>query len=121
MIENNQKNYQVWHHQKALVTWAVGYDEVAKTMAVADKNIQSIIFKRELQLTRHILGFDAKNYHAWQHRQWILSIFRYVSLDLYFFHFFLFSHTYLIPKKVENILITMSETFQWKWNTSTAF
>lgn len=76
MIENNQKNYQVWHHQKALVTWAVGYDEVAKTMAVVDKNIQSIIFKRELQLTRHILGFDAKNYHAWQHRQWILSIFR---------------------------------------------
>lgn len=76
MIENNQKNYQVWHHQKALVTWSVGYDEVAKTMKVTSPEEQSIIFKREMELTRHILSFDAKNYHAWQHRQWILSIFK---------------------------------------------
>lgn len=79
MIESNQKNYQVWHHQKALVTWAVGYDEIAKTMQVTEKDKQDIIFKRELQLTKHILAFDAKNYHAWQHRQWILSVFRYVT------------------------------------------
>lgn len=75
MIENNQKNYQVWHHQKALVTWAVGYDEVAKTMMVSDKAQKDVIFEREMRLTKQILAFDAKNYHAWQHRQWILSVF----------------------------------------------
>ena len=28
---------------------------------------------KELQFTESILQMDAKNYHAWSHRQWVLS------------------------------------------------
>lgn len=78
MIMNNQKNYQVWHHRKAMVIAVVGYDEVTKTMASTDFEAQKIVFDEELKLTREVLGCDSKNYHAWQHRQWILSVFKLV-------------------------------------------
>ena len=29
----------------------------------------------ELQFTENILQLDAKNYHAWQHRQWVIKEF----------------------------------------------
>lgn len=44
------KNYQLWYHRKCLVE---------KT-----KN-----FKREIEFTKIVLDGDAKNYHAWSHRQ----------------------------------------------------
>lgn len=28
----------------------------------------------ELQFTSEILVQDAKNYHAWQHRQWVIQV-----------------------------------------------
>lgn len=28
----------------------------------------------ELQFTSEILVQDAKNYHAWQHRQWVIKV-----------------------------------------------
>ncbi|ODM88605.1 Protein farnesyltransferase/geranylgeranyltransferase type-1 subunit alpha [Orchesella cincta] len=89
MIENIQKNYQVWHHQKALVSWAVGYDETMKTMQVKNPEALNIVFKRELQLTKDILSYDAKNYHAWQHRQWILSIFKEYAGEMDYVNFLL--------------------------------
>lgn len=30
----------------------------------------------ELELTEIILGLDAKNYHAWQYRQWVIKTFK---------------------------------------------
>ena len=32
---------------------------------------------KELRLTEIVLSQDAKNYHAWQHRQWVIKTFRY--------------------------------------------
>lgn len=54
MIEENPKNYQVWHHRRVIVEWL---------------NDPS----KELELTQNILAMDAKNYHAWQHRQWAIK------------------------------------------------
>ena len=28
----------------------------------------------ELELTEKVLDEDAKNYHAWQHRQWVITV-----------------------------------------------
>jgi hypothetical protein len=76
MIEENQKNYQVWHHRKILVSWAAGYDENTgnKTLLCADSCTKLV--SQELDLTQRVLRKDSKNYHAWQHRQWVLLTFR---------------------------------------------
>lgn len=29
---------------------------------------------KELELTARVLQEDAKNYHAWQHRQWVIKV-----------------------------------------------
>ena len=29
---------------------------------------------RELEVTAQVLANDAKNYHAWQHRQWAMKV-----------------------------------------------
>ena len=31
---------------------------------------------KELRLTEMVLSQDAKNYHAWQHRQWAIKTFK---------------------------------------------
>lgn len=54
IIEEQQKNYQVWHHRRALVEWS------------GDPS-------KELEFTTKILNLDQKNYHAWQHRQWVIK------------------------------------------------
>lgn len=57
VIENYQKNYQVWYHRKVIVEWL--------------KDGSS-----ELEFTERVLEMDAKNYHAWQHRQWAIKTFK---------------------------------------------
>lgn len=57
MIGSNSKNYQVWHHRKAIV-------ELLKDPS------------RELEFTANILCKDEKNYHTWQHRQWCIKTFK---------------------------------------------
>ncbi|TSP25379.1 Protein farnesyltransferase/geranylgeranyltransferase type-1 subunit alpha [Bagarius yarrelli] len=54
IIEEQAKNYQVWHHRRMVVEWL---------------NDPS----QELQFTAEILVQDSKNYHAWQHRQWVIK------------------------------------------------
>jgi len=58
MAMNNMKNYQVWHHRRAVVD------------ALKDGS-------QELAFIRTVLSDsgDAKNYHAWGHRQWVLRTF----------------------------------------------
>jgi len=56
VIFEQQKNYQVWHHRKALVE------------LTGDAS-------KELQFTNDIIVADEKNYHAWQHRQWAIKRF----------------------------------------------
>lgn len=43
------------YHRQKLVEWCGDYSQ-------------------ELALTARVLSEDAKNYHAWQHRQWVISV-----------------------------------------------
>jgi len=63
IIEDNPKNYQVWHHRRILVEW------------LGDPS-------KDLRFTEIMLSSDAKNYHAWQHRQWVLSTFNLFDNEL---------------------------------------
>ncbi|XP_065157833.1 protein farnesyltransferase/geranylgeranyltransferase type-1 subunit alpha [Atheta coriaria] len=63
VIENYQKNYQVWYHRKVIVEWL--------------KDGSS-----ELEFTERVLEMDAKNYHAWQHRQWAIKTFKMFDSEL---------------------------------------
>jgi len=56
IIMEQQKNYQVWQHRRALVEWS---QDASK----------------ELEFTADIIFQDQKNYHAWQHRQWVIKEF----------------------------------------------
>lgn len=47
--EDNPKNYQIWHHRRAVVE---------------ELNDGS----RELEFCENVFEVDAKNYHAWAHR-----------------------------------------------------
>jgi protein farnesyltransferase/geranylgeranyltransferase type-1 subunit alpha len=53
---NTPKNYQIWHHRRAVVEQ---YGDGSQ----------------ELLFVNQILQLDAKNYHAWAHRQWALQQF----------------------------------------------
>lgn len=44
---------------------------------------------QELQLTARVLSEDAKNYHAWQHRQWVIKVSR--------VHVYVLSSLHLLP------------------------
>ncbi|KAI1784532.1 protein prenylyltransferase [Ganoderma leucocontextum] len=53
------KTYQVWHHRRLLLTALNSVDAAA----------------RELVFLMSVLVHDAKNYHTWSFRQWILAHF----------------------------------------------
>ncbi|KAH9932904.1 protein prenylyltransferase [Fomitopsis serialis] len=55
----NMKTYQVWHHRRLLLT------ALRSPPAGA----------AELAFTARVLGADAKNYHTWSYRQWLLAHF----------------------------------------------
>lgn len=56
----NMKTYQVWHHRRLLLT------ALRSSPAAA---------AAELAFTARVLGADAKNYHTWSYRQWLLAHF----------------------------------------------
>ena len=41
---------------------------------------------KELDLTADVLKEDAKNYHAWQHRQWVIKVRLYIIREQYIMH-----------------------------------
>ncbi|GBE88708.1 protein prenylyltransferase [Sparassis latifolia] len=53
------KTYQVWHHRRLLLTALRSTDAAAA----------------ELNFIARALGADAKNYHTWSYRQWVLAHF----------------------------------------------
>jgi len=75
MIDQNQKNYQVWHHRKSIVSWTAGLKEDKVGVLLTLTEELASLQLQELNLTERLLSIDAKNYHVWQHRQWIISLF----------------------------------------------
>ncbi|GAA5928713.1 uncharacterized protein JCM15063_003948 [Sporobolomyces koalae] len=56
MVKQHLKSYQVWQHRRTIV------------LALNDPS-------RELEFTAKALSFDAKNYHTWAYRQFVLCHF----------------------------------------------
>lgn len=54
IAEENQKNYQIYHHRQRIV------EEMAKR-GIAN-------FTRELEFSKQLLDLDQKNYHVWSYR-----------------------------------------------------
>ena len=56
IMEENQKNYQIWHHRKVIVE-------------------KSQIFQKEKPILNEIFEEEPKNFHAWCHRIWVVRKF----------------------------------------------
>lgn len=69
------KNYQLWWHRRVVVGWLLGEDPKAfpaYAPTVAEREAGA---RAELQYTEEVLREDAKNYHPWAFRKWVLHTF----------------------------------------------
>ena len=77
---NNPKNYQIWYHRRAML------EHLPPTLFLQciiqhnissstndDDDMASTMRNLELDYIHTVLLVDEKNYHAWSHRQWIVS------------------------------------------------
>ncbi|KAI0074099.1 farnesyltransferase [Panus rudis PR-1116 ss-1] len=61
------KTYQVWHHRRLLLT------ALHSSSRTSPSSVKSAL--EELAFITRTLATDAKNYHTWSYRQWILAFF----------------------------------------------
>jgi protein farnesyltransferase/geranylgeranyltransferase type-1 subunit alpha len=66
MILKYPKNFLGWYHRKL----------------IANANLSCVTLACELRLTECVLQHDAKNYFAYNHRQWAINTFKYENLGL---------------------------------------
>ena len=82
---NNPKNYQIWYHRRAVlehlppnlflqcITDPTVTTTTTKMEHDRDAEHTNPTTFLELEYIHTVLLVDAKNYHAWSHRQWIIS------------------------------------------------
>jgi protein farnesyltransferase/geranylgeranyltransferase type-1 subunit alpha len=83
---NNPKNYQIWYHRRAVLEHLPPWlflqcitDRSISTTTSTEENYLSTnhnvtnITYLELDYIHTVLSVDEKNYHAWSHRQWMVS------------------------------------------------
>lgn len=126
MIDENPKNYQVWHHRKILVSWAAGYDEETGKISPQCENHGQDLLEQELELTALLIEKDVKNYHAWQHRQWLLTTFSNYSGEIEFISTLLnedvrnnsaWNQRYFVVVNSKNITAKMlNDEMEYAWN-----
>lgn len=71
---SNPKNYQIWYHRRALLE-SILEGKLSDNLQVSVEDLKERIFdvtRKELMYVSIILNEDAKNYHAWSHRQWLI-------------------------------------------------
>lgn len=68
----NPKNYQIWYHRRALLECLISNKKETDATRTELSSRSVDIAERELNYVTAVLEVDAKNYHAWSHRQWIL-------------------------------------------------
>jgi len=80
---SNPKNYQLWAHRRSLLeeiygeTLGHGADGATVEETGWDRTYN---YEEEMSYVENVLvGEDAKNYHAWAHRQWVVR--RYMVAD----------------------------------------
>ncbi|GKY90982.1 hypothetical protein MPSEU_000071000 [Mayamaea pseudoterrestris] len=62
----NPKNYQVWHHRRAMMERLLHQAECCDEISMR-------FGPSELDYIYSVLNHDAKNYHAWSYRQWVVQ------------------------------------------------
>ena len=73
-LKENPKSYSVWFHRRLVL------DEIAKTkkeIKPEEKNEEEIkphpCYHKELQTVDWYLSLDQRNFHAWDHRRWLVK------------------------------------------------
>lgn len=85
IAQRNQKNYQIWQHRQGVILGLAGAaaggvssTEAAAHFAAENKHqneqIQTLIRKEQAFIER-MFELDAKNYHVWSYRQWLVRTF----------------------------------------------
>lgn len=87
VIIDNAKNYQVWHHRKCIVEYIKQQILSKDFRAEGDMSDErekelSEVVKGEKIFVSFMLRQDSKNYHGWQHRQWLIKEFNAWHLEI---------------------------------------
>ncbi|XP_016171124.1 protein farnesyltransferase/geranylgeranyltransferase type-1 subunit alpha isoform X1 [Arachis ipaensis] len=71
----NSKNYQIWisHCSKNIQELMLMADVCRHHRRRVAEKLGPDARNAELQFTKKVLSVDAKHYHAWSHRQWVLQ------------------------------------------------
>lgn len=88
VISNHSKNYQVWLEKFVFKYWEYNFIIIFQIInhEMFYRHHRRVIIEwygdatNELAFTEQMLQIDAKNYHAWQYRQWVLTTFKYVFI-----------------------------------------
>ena len=76
--------WKVWQHRRVLIEWVqdpgheLRWDRFSRFCwfsVIFCRLIQVYLTYTDFSFTESILAGDQKNYHAWQHRQWVLQAF----------------------------------------------
>ena len=70
----NPKNYQIWHHRRAVVDM-IAERASGNSSSCSSGGMSGPDVRRELLFTESVFNDDPKNYHAWAHRQYVVSTF----------------------------------------------
>ena len=70
----NPKNYQIWYHRRALLEPIFAAAAASSSADGTGYSPDAVldVAKGELSYVSTVLAHDAKNYHAWSHRQYVL-------------------------------------------------
>lgn len=67
----NPKNYQVWYHRRNLLEQS--FSDIKSESDTDEVSRALELMNEEIEYIATVIAEDAKNYHAWSHRQWILK------------------------------------------------
>ncbi|KAJ3130752.1 CAAX geranylgeranyltransferase alpha subunit [Physocladia obscura] len=62
---DHHKNYQIWHHREVIVT----------KIGLTNDELKEKVLSTEIDYINKQFETDAKNYHAWSYRQWLVRHF----------------------------------------------
>ena len=68
----NTKNYQLWNHRRVVVETLMPSGGSGNGPALKVDTIETYTLKDEFDHLGEIFAEDAKHYHAWAHRQWLV-------------------------------------------------